>query len=145
MNWGKWFDIFVKIVVENMTAFLDKNSVFFKNNFNKYVNLNILQIAKNLSVSIMVKFFMLFLKTFEPIFHFPCIHWAWLPFPTGLILDDYWRPNLSGCWVFFAICDFSLNKSWKTYLGTRLPPGSRNWQLISPYSLIETIDMKEYI
>ncbi len=123
---------------------LTKNSVFSTTIFYKYVNLNILQITKNLSVSIMVKFFVLFLKTFEPIFHFPCIHCAWLPFVQDLILDDYWRPNHSGCWVFFAICDFSLNKSWKTYLGTRLPPGSRNWQLISPHSLIQTIHMKEY-
>jgi hypothetical protein len=29
--------------------------------------------------------------------------------------------------------DFSLNKSCKTYLGPTLPPGGRNWQLISPH------------
>jgi hypothetical protein len=27
-----------------------------------------------------------------------------------------------------AICDFSQNKSCKTYLGPMLPPGSRNWR-----------------
>jgi hypothetical protein len=27
-----------------------------------------------------------------------------------------------------------LNKSCKTYLGTMLPPGGINWQLISPHS-----------
>ncbi len=31
---------------------------------------------------------------------------------------------------FGQFCDFSLNKSCKTYLGTMMPPGSRNWQLI---------------
>ncbi len=30
-------------------------------------------------------------------------------------------------------CDFSPNKSCKTQLGPMLPPGSRNWQLISPH------------
>ncbi len=32
---------------------------------------------------------------------------------------------------FKQFCDFSLNKSCKTYLGTMLPPGGRNWKLIS--------------
>ncbi len=34
-----------------------------------------------------------------------------------------------------AICDFSLNKSFKTYQGSMLPPGVRNWQLISPHCI----------
>ncbi len=33
-------------------------------------------------------------------------------------------------------CVFSLNESCKTYLGPMLPPGSRNWQLISSNSLL---------
>jgi hypothetical protein len=28
---------------------------------------------------------------------------------------------------------FSINKSFKTYLGQMLPPGGKNWQLISPH------------
>ncbi len=34
---------------------------------------------------------------------------------------------------FLQFCDFLLNKSYKTYLGTMLPPSKRNWQLISPH------------
>ena len=34
---------------------------------------------------------------------------------------------------FKQFCDFSLNKSCKTYLGPMLPPVGRNWQLISPH------------
>jgi hypothetical protein len=33
---------------------------------------------------------------------------------------------------FWQFCDFSLNKSFETYLGTMLPPGGRNGQLILP-------------
>jgi hypothetical protein len=34
--------------------------------------------------------------------------------------------------VFSKFCYFSLNKSYKTYLGPMLSPGVRNWQLIYP-------------
>ncbi len=33
-------------------------------------------------------------------------------------------------------CDFSLNKSCKAYLESKLPPGGRNWQLISPHCIV---------
>ncbi len=36
---------------------------------------------------------------------------------------------------YYQCCDFSQNKSCKTYLGPMLPPGSRNWQLISHIEL----------
>ncbi len=38
-----------------------------------------------------------------------------------------------------AICDFSLNKSCKTYLGPVLPPGNKIWQLIYPYIKMKSI------
>ncbi len=34
---------------------------------------------------------------------------------------------------FQQFCDFSQNKICKTYLATALPPGGKNWQLISPH------------
>ncbi len=34
---------------------------------------------------------------------------------------------------YWQICDFSPNKSRKTYLEPKLPPGTRNWQLIYPH------------
>jgi hypothetical protein len=33
---------------------------------------------------------------------------------------------------FWQFCDFSLTKSFKTYLGPMLPPDDRHWQLIYP-------------
>ncbi len=36
---------------------------------------------------------------------------------------------LLNVWQF---CDFSENKNCKTYLGSALPPGGRNWHLIYP-------------
>ncbi len=43
--------------------------------------------------------------------------------------------SFSGCWVITCqqFCDFSVNKSCKTHLKPILPPGGRNWQLISPH------------
>ncbi len=34
--------------------------------------------------------------------------------------------------IYYQFCDFSLNKSCKTYPETKLPPGGRNWQHIYP-------------
>jgi hypothetical protein len=45
-----------------------------------------------------------------------------------IFLQGQWLPSYS------QFCHFSLNKSFKTYLGLTLPPGIRNWQLISPHS-----------
>ncbi len=40
--------------------------------------------------------------------------------------------SFSGCYVIGNFVFFSLNKSYKTYLEPKLPPGGRNWQLIHP-------------
>ncbi len=45
----------------------------------------------------------------------------------------YFFSSLSGCWVISNFVIFSLNKSCETHLETLLPPGGRNWQLITPY------------
>ncbi len=51
--------------------------------------------------------------------------------------------RITNLWLFFLqlqwllsyqlFCDFSLNKSCKTYLGPMLPPGGRKWKLINPH------------
>jgi hypothetical protein len=49
-------------------------------------------------------------------------------FSTHEQIAHLWQPKTA---IFLlSYCDFSLNKSYKTYLRPMLPPGGRNWQLI---------------
>ncbi len=55
----------------------------------------------------------------------------------------YFSSSFSGSWVF-AVCDFWLNKSCKTYLVTILAPVGRNWQLISPHEEVVELHLNNF-
>ncbi len=61
---------------------------------------------------------------------------------TCFILFFHFLKNLASLCQF---CDFSLNKSNKTYLGLMLPPVTRNWQLISPHPMLPNWSCTQFI